>query len=150
MLEDAIQELFIELWQAKSRTSVLSVQAYLFKALKYKILKLSRRKRDLLPLKDNEGSFEWSHETFLIAEQDDAEKHQMVLRAVSQLTSRQKEIVYLKYYQGLSYEEVSEIMGINYQAARNLLYQAIKSLKNWLPGSLQLILFLSFLSRHYI
>ena len=48
---------------------------------------------------------------------------------VEQLSHRQKEIIYLKFYQNLSYDEVSSIMNINYQAARNLLYQAIKALK---------------------
>jgi RNA polymerase sigma-70 factor (ECF subfamily) len=64
-----------------------------------------------------------------------------VLGALERLSSRQKEIIYLKYYQNLSYEEVSEIMNINYQVARNLLYQAIKSLKTILAGSLELFFF---------
>jgi RNA polymerase sigma-70 factor (ECF subfamily) len=55
-----------------------------------------------------------------------------VVHAINQLSNRQKEIVYLKLYQQLSYEEVSEIMQINYQAARNLFYQAIKSLRELL------------------
>lgn len=142
LLEDCIQELFIELWQAKSQAPVLSIKAYLLKSLKYKLLKVFRKKSKILPLQENaEGNFEWSHENFLIAEQESDEKKQRVLGAVAHLSSRQKEIIYLKYYQNLSYEEVSGIMNINYQAARNLLYQAIKSLKNILAGSLKLFFF---------
>lgn len=55
-----------------------------------------------------------------------------MLQALAQLSNRQKEIIYLKFYQELNYDEVSEIMNINYQAARNLLYQSIKSLKKLL------------------
>jgi RNA polymerase sigma-70 factor (ECF subfamily) len=142
LLEDSIQELFIELWQAKSDTPVLSVKAYLLKALKYKLLKVFRQKSKTLPLPENgDVAFEWSHETFLIIEQENAEKKQLVLDALGHLSSRQKEIIYLKYYQNLSYAEVSEIMNINYQAARNLLYQAIKSLKTRLAGPLQSFFF---------
>ena len=142
LLEDCIQELFIELWQGKSRTPVLSVKAYLLKSLKYKLLKAFRKKGQTLPLSDDgNGHFEWSHEHFLIAEQETAEKKQLVLTALERLSSRQKEIIYLKYYQNLSYEEVSEIMNINYQVARNLLYQAIKSLKSILAGTMELFLF---------
>ncbi len=141
LLEDNIQELFVELWQARSTTQVLSVKAYLLKSLKYKLLKAFRRKGTTLPLGDgNEFIFEWSHETFLIAEQESAEKKQRVLNALGRLSNRQKEIIYLKYYQNLSYEEVSEIMNINYQVARNLLYQAIKSLKNLLAGTIEFFL----------
>jgi RNA polymerase sigma factor (sigma-70 family) len=143
LLEDCIQELFIELWQAKSRSPVISVKAYLLKSLKYKLLRSFAQKGKFVPLPENGyPNFEWSHESFLIAEQDDKEKKQRVLEALGRLPSRQKEIIYLKYYQGLSYEEVSEIMNINYQVARNLLYQAIKSLKNILSLSLELFLFL--------
>jgi RNA polymerase sigma-70 factor (ECF subfamily) len=141
LLEDCIQELFIELWQAKSTTPVLSVKAYLLKSLKYKLLKSFRQKGKTVPLEDNgEAPFEWSHETLLILQQEQNEKKQRVLEALGRLSHRQKEIIYLKYYQNLSYEEVSEIMNINYQVARNLLYQAIKSLKNML-GSLVFFLF---------
>jgi RNA polymerase sigma factor (sigma-70 family) len=136
-LEDAIQELFIELWQAKSRTPVVSVRAYLLKALKYKLLKDYRQKGRLISLTDNPDiPFELSHEHFLIAQQESEEKKQSVLNALAQLTNRQKEIIYLKFYQDLSYEEVSEIMNINYQVARNLLYQAIKSLKSLLAAAM--------------
>ena len=143
MLEDCIQELFIELWQSRSPGPTHSVKAYLLKALKYKLLKVFRQKGKWrrLPAIDD-ISFEWSHEHFLIARQEDEERKQQVLDALSRLSNRQKEIIYLKYYQNLSYEEVSEIMNINYQVARNLLYQAIKSLKAILAGTMELFLLL--------
>ena len=137
LLEDNIHELFIEIWQSRSATPVLSVKAYLLKSLKYKLLKVFRQNGRLIPLADdNDVSFEWSHEQFLIDQQDRIERKQMVLNALGRLSNRQKEIIYLKYYQNLSYEEVSEIMNINYQVARNLLYQAIKSLKSLLAGAM--------------
>lgn len=134
-LEDFIQELFVELWQSKSRVPVISVRAYLLKSLKYKILKTYRRRRDILPISGDQGAFEWSHEDQLVAGERDAENSRKVLNALDRLSNRQKEIVYLKYFQNLSYEEISEIMNINYQVARNLLYQAIKSLKTLLAGA---------------
>lgn len=141
LLEDCIQELFVELWQAKSQAPVFSVKAYLLKSLKYKLLKAFRKNGKILPIHDNgDLPFELSHETFLISQQENQVKKEMVIEALGRLTHRQKEIIYLKYYQNLSYEEVSEIMNINYQVARNLLYQAIKSLKNMLAGPLELFL----------
>jgi len=141
VLEDCIQELFIEIWQARTETPVFSVKAYLIKSLKYKILKSFRQKSKVLSLTaGNDHVFEWSHETFLIAEEVSAEKKQRISAALQRLSNRQREIIYLKYYQNLSYEEVSEIMNINYQVARNLLYQAIKSLKTLLAGTLELFL----------
>jgi RNA polymerase sigma factor (sigma-70 family) len=134
LLEDAIQELFIELWQAKNRNPVASVRAYLLKSLKYKLLKEHRKSRLLFPVTDGDGRFEWSQESLMIAGEEDREKKQRIINALAGLTGRQKEIIYLKYYQNLGYDEISEIMNINYQVARNLLSQAIKSLRNRLPG----------------
>jgi RNA polymerase sigma factor (sigma-70 family) len=151
LLEDTIQELFIELWQAKSKAPVMSVKGYLLKSLKYKLLKAFRQRGRIQQLPaDTDIFFEWSHDIFLITQQENAEKKQRVLEALGSLSNRQKEIIYLKYYQNLSYDEVSEIMNINYQVARNLLYQAIRSLKNRLTGPLPVIFLLSAVSGHYI
>jgi RNA polymerase sigma factor (sigma-70 family) len=136
VLEDCIQELFIELWQHKNPPPTLSVKAYLLKALKYKLLKTLHKRYLLLP--DAVG-FEISYESFIIARQEDEEKIKKVVQAIDQLSNRQKEIIYLKFYQNLSYEEVSEIMNINYQVARNLLHQAIKAMRKILSGSACLV-----------
>jgi RNA polymerase sigma factor (sigma-70 family) len=80
---------------------------------------------------DQEGHnyFELSHETFLIGKQSDEERTKKILEAVNQLPARQKEIIYLRIYKGLSYEEISQVMQLNYQVVRNLLSQALKSFR---------------------
>lgn len=131
LLEDTIQDLFLEIWKNRNGVPALSVRAYLLKALKYKLLKELSRNQST-PLHENiaeDGAFELGHEAFLVARQEDEERSNKVLQSLQQLSPRQKEIIYLKFYQNLSYEEVSVIMNINYQAARNLLYHAIKALK---------------------
>ncbi|MDI3319737.1 RNA polymerase sigma factor [Pinibacter soli] len=135
LLEDSIQELFIELWQNKKPTEVLSVKAYLLKALKYKLMRsLKKRNGNATNDLQDDMLFELSHETFLVERQENEERKKIVMGAFQQLSNRQKEIIYLKFYQNLSYEEVSEIMNINYQVARNLLYQSVKALKKILTA----------------
>ena len=139
LLEDAIQELFLEVWKNRNPAPTVSVRAYLLKALKYKLLKeLARIHSTSFDETIGNGVFELGHEAFLIARQEDEERSQKVLLSLQELSHRQKEIIYLKFYQNLSYEEVSAIMNINYQAARNLLYQAIKALKK-LVGNVSLL-----------
>ena len=144
LLEDCIQELFLEIWQAKSRTPVLSVRAYLLKSLKYKLLKSFRHKGRIqaMPEYGEDVPFELSHEYFLIRREENEDRSRRVTGAIGRLTNRQREIIYLKYYQNLSYEEVCEIMDIKYPVARNLLYQAIKSLKQMLVGALEIFFFI--------
>jgi RNA polymerase sigma factor (sigma-70 family) len=129
-LEDSIQELFAELWQKKSGPPVQSLKAYLLQALKYKLYKTFRSKKNLLSIDpDNDEYFEFSHETFMIDRQQDEERLKKISEALNQLPARQKEIIYLRIYKGLSYEEISEIMQINYQVVRNLLCQALKTFR---------------------
>lgn len=127
ILEDCIQELFLQLWQKKTPAPVTSVKAYLLKALKYKLLKAMQQKSNK-PVEDSDA-FEISHEHFLINRQHNEEKVKKVIDALALLTDRQKEIIYLKFYQNLSYEEVSEIMNISYQTARNLLHKGVSAMK---------------------
>jgi RNA polymerase sigma factor (sigma-70 family) len=83
--------------------------------------------------------FEFSHESFLISKQEDRERSKKILEAINQLPPRQKEIIYLKIYKGLTYEEISELMEINYQVVRNLLCQALKTFRKLvLPATLLL------------
>lgn len=130
VLEDTIQELFADLWQKKKQEPVQSVRAYLLKALKFKLYKQYQRKTWVNSLDDlSSEPFGLSHETFMIQEQQDCEKLTLVLETLNILPPRQKEIIYLKIYKGLSYEEISYLMQINYSVARNLLSQALKSLR---------------------
>ncbi len=81
-------------------------------------------------MNENEA-FEISHDNFLVGKQDDLEHTEIILRALNKLPPRQKEIIYLKIYKGLNYEEISEVMSINYQVVRNLLCQALKTFKKF-------------------
>jgi len=131
LLEDSIQELFIELWQSKSSSQVQSVKAYLLKSLRYKLFRQLKKIQTDRPVDhlEEEMNFEVSHDQFLILQEEKNQVNRKIIDAVNKLPNRQKEIVFLKIYQGLNYEEISEIMGINYQVARNLFHQSVRSLR---------------------
>ncbi|MBC7946824.1 MAG: sigma-70 family RNA polymerase sigma factor [Chitinophagaceae bacterium] len=136
VVEDCIQDLFFELWQSRSASPIQSVKAYLLTALKYKLFKVHRDQPTVKEFDDgNDGvHFDISHDNFMIAKEDDRKKTKRVINALQQLPGRQREIIYLRMYQNLSYEEIGEVMGINYQVCRNLLSQSLKSLRKILQG----------------
>lgn len=146
ILEDCIQELFLDLWKSKNQSIALSVKAYLFTSLKYKLFRhLGQQKSFVVQEPGELAIFELSHDNFLAQREEDAAKAQALIHAFDQLPARQKEIIYLKYYMGLSYEEISAVMQINYQVARNLLYLSIKALKKIVSVTKFLIFLLSFI-----
>jgi len=57
------------------------------------------------------------------------------------LSSRQREILHLKYEMDYDYERICEIMNINYQSARNLCNSALSKLRK----SLGMIILLTIL-----
>ena len=52
-----------------------------------------------------------------------------VYRMLRGLTGRQKEIIYLRFIHEMSFDEISEIMEINIQSARNLLVRSMEKLR---------------------
>ncbi len=131
ILEDCLQELFTEIWKNAGKTEIKSMNAYLFKSLQYKIFKKGAKEKKILPETEPgyEIPFEITAETLIVEGEENIEKINKVALLMSHLSNRQREIVYLKFYKNFSYEEISEIMQINYQAARNLLSLSIKVLR---------------------
>lgn len=132
VVEDSIQDLFAEIWTKKTATPAISVRAYLYAALKYKLLKKIQQQNKVVNLGDNgaDTQFELSPENLVIKKEKSEADLQLLYNSISQLSKRQKEILYLKFFRQMSYEEITEIMNINYQVARNLLSQTIKALKD--------------------
>lgn len=136
LIEDCIQELFLEIWKNRANLADIdNIKPYLLTAIRRKIIKQLDKNLKIKKLfsnnNDKEYKFEitFSYETELINAQSDQEKIQQLQEKLDKLPPRQKEILYLLFYQDMSYEEVSQIMGINYQSARNLVHRAIKILR---------------------
>jgi len=137
VIKDTIQELFLDLWHQKAPPPVQSIKAYLIKAMKYKLLKIVEKSRKTTSFDGQSNvSFEVSHESFVISSEEDKKKVLQLIAALAKLPNRQREIIYLKYYLNLSYEEICDIMQIQYQVARNQISQAIKTLKSIVGGGL--------------
>jgi RNA polymerase sigma-70 factor (ECF subfamily) len=68
-------------------------------------------------------------EDIMIHDEVDKDKKAKLQEAFKVLSSRQREAIFLKYYQEMSYEQICEVMDINYQSVRNLISKGIIELK---------------------
>ena len=138
-IEDAIQDLFIELWKGRANLSpTTSIQFYLFRALRNK---LSRRYQtppegNIEDELDHENLLSASFETLWIAQEEANARLETLHRAINQLSPRQQEAIDLRYYRHFDSREVAELMGINDQSVRNLLHTALRTLKQLLAVGL--------------
>lgn len=58
------------------------------------------------------------------------DKEKALVKALGELSDRQREIIYLKYECGMNYEEICSIMNIKNDSARKLVFRAIRSLRD--------------------
>ncbi|MFD2999387.1 RNA polymerase sigma factor [Pontibacter toksunensis] len=131
LVKDAIQQVFFTLWKSKENISTpLSVKNYLLKALRCEIIKKLTRgiTHEALP---EEYCFEsaTSYEADLIALQTSEHNRERLASVLAQLPDRQREVIFLKYYSNLKYEEISAVMGIEQQSVYKLTYKAIEKLQ---------------------
>jgi RNA polymerase sigma factor (sigma-70 family) len=133
-VKDHIQDLFIELWNRRLHLgSTDHIKLYLFTALRRKITDELNSKRSLTNAEElpDEYSFEFtfSPESQLILEQTLHYQREDLLKSLNQLPKRQKEALFLRYYEGMSCSEVASLMGVQLNYTYVLLSQALDSLR---------------------
>jgi RNA polymerase sigma factor (sigma-70 family) len=148
LLHDAIQEIYIDLYQKRSvqHLPIINLKAYIFIALRNCIVKKILQNRIFddkvtdhhLP---EEFNIEYSFEDQLIRREISEEKRQRLQKAIITLSPGQKEIIYLKFEEELDYSEISKLMNITIESARKQLYRALFSLRQILDNESFLILF---------
>jgi len=130
LTEDCIQDLFIELWNKREGLSdVNNVKYYLFKSLRRKIIyKLSLLSR--LPVGEIDSfDIELSHKSHYLSQQIDSDIREKILQLIKTLSPKQKEAIFLIYYEELCYEEAALIMDLKVKTVYNLIHLAISKLR---------------------
>ena len=133
-IKDSIQEVFISLWQRRhTAAEILSPKFYFLRAVKNKILKsldsAARRKKINLSLDEYDFTHEFSIEKIIVLKEISAENSTRLQLVLAGLSRREKEIIYLKYYQLLDNAQIAELMNISRQSVYNLLYGTILKLR---------------------
>ncbi|WP_343302671.1 sigma-70 family RNA polymerase sigma factor [Chitinophaga niabensis] len=129
LVKDCIHDLFVTIWLSRERLSVTdSIRYYLLASLKRKIASQQQKK---LPghFGENTASVTSSPEEVLIGEQSNLELRAKLGKIMDQLPRRQKEILYLRYYEGLDTKETAAIMDLSVNSTYVLLSKAINYLK---------------------
>ena len=135
LVKDAVQDLFVEIWNKRQKLGhVRFIRAYLFKSFRRKVLKerlVLRKKNDFF----NGYKYSLPEPVSLSEERKLVEKeifdHQLKkLRAVmEQLTDKQREIIYLKFFAQLGYDEIAAIMNISKKGVYKLMGRSIHFLR---------------------
>lgn len=146
-IKDCIQDVFFKLIEAGEKLSQTdNIKFYLLKALKNAIYKeIDKNKKiefvDFSSLMKFDSSFELEDE--LAAYEDRSNKELALIKALNELSDRQREIIYLRFECSMEYDQICDLMQLKSDSARKLIFRAIKSLREIIDDQLKLpILFM--------
>jgi RNA polymerase sigma-70 factor (ECF subfamily) len=63
--------------------------------------------------------------------QKDEQQHlcRLLMDYINELPSRQRELIHLRFYEGLSYDEIAQHTGLSHRTVYNKIYEALKKLR---------------------
>lgn len=148
--EDVIHDVFTDLWSSrKSLGKIRSVRLYLFSCVKRRSLKKLKKERTFTCFDYEQGSASFeivpSFLDELTASQHKDALAKSIKKCIANLSNRQREIIYLRFYQNMSYSEIAQLLQLDQKYTYNLASKAFGILRKSIPY-LVTIIFLSLVS----
>lgn len=143
--EDVIHDVFADLWSSrKSLGEIRSVRLYLFSCVKRRSLKKLKKERTFscLDYEQESASFEIVP-SFLDELTDSQHKDALakkIKKCIANLSNRQREIIYLRFYQNMSYSEIAQLLQLNLKYTYNLASKAFSVLRKSIPYFVTIII----------
>jgi len=132
LTKDCIQSIFLEIWNGRAAlaSEVQNVSSYLRTWLRRKINRsIYENKADLLHDHVAPNENEKSYEELLIAFEENEAQKEKLKHALRSLTPKQLDIIRLKYYENLSYEQIAERTSLTTRTVYNTVFEAISRLR---------------------
>lgn len=132
-IEDSIQEIFCNLYLNHSKINEINnLKFYLLRALKNRLLNVyqASRTQNFIDMENVDFYTEVTVLDDLIDAEDRTAIQKKIQSYLDELTGRQREAIYLRYIEDLDYEEIAELMNTTVPSVRNLVFKAIKQLRN--------------------
>ena len=143
LIEDAIHDVFVDIYAHRHNLEkVENLKFYFIAAFRNRLFYLIKKESRTTEITDSnyQGLNERDYQEEWIERETESEKQLLLKRLFRELNEHQREALYHRFVEGLSCEEVAELMNINYQSAKNLIHRAIKKLKSVAAFTLILLL----------
>ncbi|WP_430972781.1 RNA polymerase sigma factor [Sunxiuqinia rutila] len=131
LVKDTIQDLFTDLWSRKEKVKgIANINAYLIISLRRELLRRASKIRSHTDLDEASSQyFTFSSEDFIIGSETELETRNKLVAGLRHLTSRQREVILLRFKHEMEFKEIAEVMDLNVQSVRNLLFRALEKLR---------------------
>ena len=136
VVKDAIHDVFVKLSSdQKILNDVNNIKFFLLKSLKNRLLDINRKDKKQITLddvnfdEDMPFRIQVNMEDRYIEEEERELTKSKIEEMLNSLTSKQREIIYLRYIHEYDYEQISELLSISVQSCRKLVSKALKNLR---------------------
>lgn len=133
LLKDCIHDVFVKIYAKREELDTIeNFKSYLFISLKNKLCDEMRKRtyvsdasiEDLEPVASNEDV----ESRYMLIENKQLQ-HSFLERLMCSLSPRQREALTLYYIEERKYEDICDIMDLNYQSVRNLMHRGLTKLR---------------------
>lgn len=134
LVRDCIQDLFVKLYtNRKNLNHTVNINTYLIRSLKRRLYDEMSEPYQILDIENLPFDFTADDDFVTRFSETDEEWLQKykLQKAIELLVPNQREIIYLRFIRELSYEEIGEVLNINYQSAKNLLSRSLAKLREF-------------------
>ena len=132
-VEDAIQDVFMNLIKyRKNIGEVKNLPGYLISAFRRQIFLTTNKQKNMIPSgKLQEENFEFfkSEDPDILEKENFEQLHAMIRQCIGKLPSKQREIVFLRFENGISYEEIALMLQISVDSCYKSVYRSIKTIR---------------------
>jgi RNA polymerase sigma factor (sigma-70 family) len=132
LVEDAIQDVFVYIYSNRTSLKQMeNVKVYLYVSLKNRLFALFDKDSKYYHIDSIEPVFfvESSVEDDYIDLETDRELKEHIRQMLQLLSPRQREVVYYRFVEGMSCDEICVLMQINSQSVRNLIYRSVSKIR---------------------
>lgn len=132
-VEDVIQSLFLQFFKNKLDIKTHPAQdAYIIKSFRRELLRQFKSRvkisGDVVP-----DQIQYSPEDFVIMEEESVVRKNQIAELLNTLSESQREIILLHYFESKSYQEIAEILDVNYQSVLNNLQRSFRKIRKEFP-----------------
>ncbi len=126
--QDAVMDIFEKLHKRSINPEINNFKAYLYTACRNHCYEELRR-RNVLLKKEKEHSFMHSDQIVHLDDVESEEELRKLETCIAQLDLSQRECIKMFYYQKKSYQEIGELLQINFNQVRSKIQNGRRNLK---------------------
>ena len=135
LVKDTIQQLFLYLWEKRETIQEANnVKSYLVTSFLRKLTVDWKKSKQAGVLQVVWNSYpdedqQPNPEEKLIRKDEQSHLFKLLMDRINELPNRQKELIVLKFYEGLTYEEIVQRTGLSHRTVYNKIHEGLKKLK---------------------